>query len=54
MADYKKMYLTLFQATENAVKILLAAQRECEELYIRGQEPELTVIRVEEGPSDSI
>ena len=34
MPDYKKMYLTLFRATEEAVNILLAAQRECEEQVI--------------------
>ena len=41
MADYKKMYLTLFNATEDAIntmenvtQALIQAQRECEELYI--------------------
>ncbi|MCI9506413.1 MAG: hypothetical protein HFF62_07435 [Oscillospiraceae bacterium] len=41
MVDYKKMYLTLFNATEDAINTLenvrqslIQAQRECEELYV--------------------
>ena len=34
MADYKKMYYTMFWAAEEAINLLIAAQRECEELYI--------------------
>ncbi|MCI9506774.1 MAG: hypothetical protein HFF62_09325 [Oscillospiraceae bacterium] len=41
MVDYKKMYLTLFNATEDAIntmenvrQALIQAQRECEELYV--------------------
>ena len=41
MADYKKMYLTLFNATEDALnalenvrQALINAQQECEELYV--------------------
>ncbi len=48
MADYKKMYLTLFNATEDAIntmenvrQALIQAQRECEELYISGQDQEV-------------
>ena len=43
MVDYKKMYLTLFNATEDAINALenvrqslIQAQRECEEMYISG------------------
>ena len=35
MADYKQMYLKLLNATENAMEMLIAAQRQCEELYIQ-------------------
>ena len=35
MPDYQEMYLHLMRETEKAVRILLAAQRECEELYLR-------------------
>lgn len=34
MIDYKKMYLTMLDASERAIEVLIAAQRECEELYI--------------------
>ena len=44
MADYKKMYLTLFRATEDAANILIAAQRECEEMYLNAPEPELEFV----------
>jgi len=45
MVDYKKMYLTMFNATEDAInalenvrQALITAQRECEELYISAPE----------------
>ena len=48
MVDYKKMYLTMFNATEDAInalenvrQALINAQRECEELYISGQDQEV-------------
>lgn len=44
MPDYKEMYLKLFRASEEAVNLLIAAQQECEELYINAPEPELKVI----------
>jgi len=40
MPDYKEMYLKLFRATESAISCLIAAQQECEELYIRSSEAE--------------
>lgn len=40
MPDYKQMYLTLFNATEEAVNLLIRAQRACEELYISSSEEE--------------
>lgn len=42
--DYGKMYLTLFRATEEAVNLLIAAQRECEELYISSEEPKIILL----------
>ncbi len=38
MPDYKKMYLTLFHAVEDAIRTLIAAQRICEELYVEEAE----------------
>lgn len=39
MADYKQMYMKLMDATENAMDILIAAQRQCEEIYIETEDP---------------
>lgn len=47
MPDYKEMYLKLFRATETAINSLIAAQQECEELYINAPEPELSVLTFE-------
>lgn len=44
MPDYKKMYEKLFQATESAINILIAAQRECEEMYVNAPKPELKFV----------
>ncbi|MBR3751593.1 MAG: hypothetical protein IKK50_00500 [Ruminiclostridium sp.] len=44
MPDYKEMYLTLFRATEDAVRTLIAAQRACEEAYLSSPEVELLVV----------
>lgn len=43
MADYKEMYLKMARASEQAVNILIKAQRECEELYLSAPEPEFLV-----------
>lgn len=40
MPDYKKMYLTLVDASEKALNTLIEAQRECEELYLNSTETE--------------
>lgn len=39
MADYKQMYMKLMDATEKAMDILIAAQRQCEEIYIETEDP---------------
>ncbi len=36
--DYKEMYKKMFQASEQAINLLIAAQRECEEMYISAPE----------------
>ena len=40
MADWKEMYLTMFRASEKAMRILEAAQLECEEMYMRNGDEE--------------
>ena len=39
MADYKKMYVTMVDAAEKAMELLIEAQRQCEEIYIETEEP---------------
>ena len=46
MPDYKEMYLRMVRKTEKSVtrmeqalNILIAAQRECEEMYINAPDP---------------
>ena len=34
MPDYKEMYLIMARAAEKAERILIQAQRKCEELYL--------------------
>ncbi len=41
MPDYKEMYAKLFRASEQAIDLLIAAQRECEELYIQAADTRL-------------
>ncbi len=36
MTDYKEMYLKMVRETEKAIRILIAAQQACEELYLSG------------------
>lgn len=33
-ADYKEMYLKMVRASEDAIRIHVKAQRECEEMYM--------------------
>ena len=32
--DYKEMYLRMVRASEEAIRLLIKAQQECEELYL--------------------
>ncbi len=52
MPDYKKMYLTMFRASEEAVNLLIEAQRECEEMYVSAPETEIVALEAEKphGP----
>ncbi len=34
MEDYKEMYYTMVRASEEAINILVEAQRKCEEMYL--------------------
>jgi len=52
MADYQKMYTTLFNAMTNAITLLQEAQRETEELYISADTPNLTVLEIDDTSND--
>lgn len=44
MPDYRKMYLHLMRKTESAIRILVKAQQDCEELYLRDNGPDLCIL----------
>ena len=56
MADYKELYLKMLRASEQAINLLILAQRECEALYAAAPPPELKILippedqRGKEGP----
>lgn len=50
MPDYKEMYLHLMRETEKAIGILVKAQQDCEELYLRDDGPVLRVLPAPEHP----
>ena len=49
MPDYKEMYLKMVRALEKAIRILVEAQQECEELYISEPEHKLNVLDISES-----
>lgn len=49
--DYKEMYLKMVRASEQAIRILVEAQRECEELYMSQPDPQLIVLKKDEKGS---
>ena len=40
MPDYKELYLKMVRASEEAIRILIKAQQECEELYLQDTDEE--------------
>lgn len=44
MADYKEMYRQLFRASEQAMNIIIKAQRECEEMYMSDEKAQVSPI----------
>ena len=36
--DYKEMYLKMMRASEEAIRIIIEAQHECEEMYVDGDD----------------
>lgn len=55
MPDYKKMYLALMDASEQAIQILITAQQQCEDYYLNSREPVIDLVAKQEEkkqPSD--
>lgn len=50
MADYKKMYDSLFNDVTDAISLLQRAQQKAEELFISGDDGVVLEIRKESGP----
>lgn len=49
MPDYKEMYFKMLRESEEAIRLLICAQRECEELYISASEkPHADVVSAED------
>ena len=40
MPDFEEMYYTLRRASEEALRIMIEAQKKCEEMYIAQEESE--------------
>ncbi len=47
MADYRAMYHKMMRATEQALHIIITAQRECEELYLQSDETAVNIVTTE-------
>ena len=52
MEDYREMYLTLMRATEQVIRVLVEAQRKCEELYLAQGEDQQTAFDPWQGQMD--
>lgn len=50
MADYKKMYDSLFNDVTDAISLLQRAQQKTEELFISGDDGVVLELRKESGP----
>ena len=50
MADYKKMYDSLFNDVTDAISLLQRAQQKTEELFISGDDVVVLELRKELGP----
>ena len=46
LPDYKEMYLIMARASEQAMNILIDAQRRCEELYMDGDQPPVDFLKL--------
>ncbi len=56
LPDYREMYFTMVRASEEAMNILIEAQRKCEEMYLRETQPSVDFLKLvhpeQEPPPD--
>lgn len=50
--DYKEIYLKMLRASEEAIRIIIKAQQECEEMYVNEEKHETAVRRKGEETAD--
>ena len=48
MPDYREMYLKMMRASEQALRILIEAQQECEELYLSAEDEPIRILPLPE------
>ena len=53
MADYKKMYDSLFNDVTDAISLLQRAQQKTEELFISGNDGVIVELKRSLGPDDN-
>jgi len=46
VVDYQEMYYKMARSMEDAINLLIVAQRECEELYLDSSEQNITPIKL--------
>ena len=54
MADYKAMYLRLFNAVTDALGILQAAQIETEKIYIEQEPAKITLLKPDNDGGETL
>lgn len=52
MAAYQQMYLKLFNKVMDVIEELQQVQRETEELYIKGPEPDLAILKTQQEKAE--
>ena len=54
MSDYKSLYLHMAHASEEAIRILITAQQECEQMLLNSEEPPpIVILPSSEAPTNS-
>ena len=54
MADYKECYFSLMRATERAIRLLIEAQKTCEEMILNAPQENLVLLAKGEDKEDGV